>query len=458
MKQLNTLITLALAYPALMLSCTQQQSNTERLNFENFNQQKIVGGSVVSDLEKKPQSVPRSIIQILSDSPDGNYFTCSATLIRQDIIITAAHCVILNEKNEFVAKTQLKLDDPEILEPITVVHYMTHPLFRMGPNSIDGYDVAILKLSRPLPASYSPVPMVSENQIEAFSGNWTALGYGRTEVPDAPVVLRQVPVQRLNIAADDWSLLTQNFNQPSGRQLIIDQSLQKGLCFGDSGGPILTQIGDQSFLIGVNEAVSAEPASAKLCSGKSFASSVLFHRDFILRAIEKLSSAETLPARPLNDRYFNANGYKGGVDLKDLRGATQHLLYAKVYKANDPRTGFLSLPDQGQVLQFTGEEHKDCSKAPRFSKPGVVMSSYIRDLTQKWSSELVKGFVASRKPGELAIDIAISNTEALMRLEPDGRLNVIFEPMQQGGKSADWNTSEVRKTLWKLIDCRDANP
>ncbi|XP_077493934.1 transmembrane protease serine 3-like [Amblyomma americanum] len=104
---------------------------------------RIINGSTVAKTQ-----VPW-LVRIVRHSSHGGGIFCGGSIITRNVIVTAAHCVknsTFNPKGTiyvFYNSTNLS-GNPVILAKRGVVH-------RLYENPFQGYDIALLKLSRPLP-------------------------------------------------------------------------------------------------------------------------------------------------------------------------------------------------------------------------------------------------------------------------------------------------------------------
>ncbi len=164
---------------------------------------------------------------------DGEFF-CTGTLVRQDIVVTAAHCLEELQRPEqvqfFLGTDATNLGSGSLL-PVSA--FRMHPDY---PRDEDA-DIGIMRLGRA--AEVQPIPL---NQAalanEVIGQKATFVGYGavgyKGESDEAGLKRSvEVTVREINPKAFRYS------------------DPDKGTCHGDSGGPAFIDIAGQQRLIGV---------------------------------------------------------------------------------------------------------------------------------------------------------------------------------------------------------------
>ena len=204
---------------------------------------------------------------ITNGQPDGNSHPyvgaahngevfCSGSAISPDIFVTAAHC--FNYSGEKVWVTF----DPEPFAPGNKAKYYTgtwypHPDFCLecapGLPGTDTNDVAVVVLDRPVfQEEYAQLPAEGLVDTLAMGTEVTIVGYGAQFYvpgggPRQPVYLRtRYYAPTLLVASehgisDEYIKLTANPAQGKG-----------GICFGDSGGPDLLEMGGLAIILAIN--------------------------------------------------------------------------------------------------------------------------------------------------------------------------------------------------------------
>jgi secreted trypsin-like serine protease len=182
-------------------------------------------------------------LQYRKPVPGENFgHTCGATLIAPKWIVTAARCLyfgpdITPDTSWF--RVRVGSNDRTAGGTVTdVSRFILHPdyLATIGGKA----DIALVQLARAVPYGVAPI---GSRTPEGTS--LRLLGWGGTCNPwptcannaDFPIGLRQLDTQRTGAgrcAAAD------NFDRPT--ELCVDNPHRRGDCYGDSGGPALTQV------------------------------------------------------------------------------------------------------------------------------------------------------------------------------------------------------------------------
>jgi secreted trypsin-like serine protease len=219
----------------------------------------IVGGVQV------PSSDPIAATTVFlsgADS-DGTYF-CSASIIAQDMLVTAAHCVYGSTEGSLRAIFMQKVtfnDDgtPAFTDISPEVHLVPGATYNPGydPNATgaDQHDIAIVHFSGGLPAGYTTATFMSPSESLSVGETVTLAGYGSTDAinPNEGGELDKVDVTIASMLGST--------------EVVLDQSQGKGACFGDSGGPAFVMSGGQPELWGLTN--RAYPNDVQDCAHES---------------------------------------------------------------------------------------------------------------------------------------------------------------------------------------------
>jgi|SRR5579875_607104 hypothetical protein len=220
-----------------------------------------------------PEFVPY-VVMVLDKTGDSASY-CSASVIAPDIVLTAAHCVSSPSHTQVFYRGQ---DDLILFD---VESLAIHPDYtpNLGERDLASIDLALLRLSRPLPPFFKPVELTDSFQVKAGQPLRIA-GYGiASEVAREPPGLLRTGI--LSVIGP-LSPLFVKLKDPEGRGL--------GGCTGDSGAPIFA-IGSLRL---VAVAIRAKGINGYSCGDVTEAVLIGPQLPWLHKSIEDLSA----PGRP----------------------------------------------------------------------------------------------------------------------------------------------------------------
>lgn len=237
---------------------------------------------VLGTPSRDANGVRRAVVAVENTSGE----LCSGALIAQDLVLTAAHCMMDEASYRIVS-----IDRAFKMQAMNIVAIAIHPAFKRGttPRTQPGVDLAILKLERPLGADFIPFDPQQAATI-ADDDMVTIAGFGvlsekmkrsaRTLRETALVAVGSVQVSnRVQIAVDRTRLA---------------ETLGAGACRGDSGGPVLTGARDNYRLSGIvswsSGALKTTQPSA--CGGLTAITPLVDHLAWVSDASRRLSGRE----------------------------------------------------------------------------------------------------------------------------------------------------------------------
>ncbi len=160
---------------------------------------------------------------------ESSIFTCGVTFLSNDLALTAAHCIKQNS-TIYVGENQFKLEAKENIE---VLEATQHPSWD-GENR--NFDLALMKLEK-----NDRFTDFAEITKPAVGCNYEIVGYGGTEV-DQLLRSDQKIRKSYEICIDAATSNLLYISGPEG-----------GVCFGDSGSPIIEK--NTNKIVGVLSAV-----------------------------------------------------------------------------------------------------------------------------------------------------------------------------------------------------------
>ncbi|WAR12781.1 GRAM-like protein [Mya arenaria] len=201
------------------------------------------GSRIINGMEATPGEFPHQVTLL-----NNGYHSCGGSVIANDWVLTAAHCV----DGQALSSLAVVVDLHDFSNPgssyiwFDIAQIIMHNSYNKGPGGFPN-DMALLRLSR------STQPDITKNIIElapggtSFAGErCTISGWGTTETGTGASILMKTDVNVLTKAQCTvyWgsNILDQHvciWGQ--------DTALGSGSCNGDSGGPLVCR----GFLAGV---------------------------------------------------------------------------------------------------------------------------------------------------------------------------------------------------------------
>lgn len=208
----------------------QVQQNTQG----GFDHSGIIGGRSVS--VRDPEIV--STVGILDQKASG---LCTGTLLSERLVLTAAHCLESEPEHIFVFFTP-KIDKSARGNARGVKAYRKFDGYRPQQGANMGDIALILMEDGPgLPAPYAPVEVLQDFSVLQKGTPIVAVGYGLNKAwikSSGAGVLRKVTLRIMDA-------------QFTETEAAVNQSINEGVCSGDSGGPGYIRLNGKLYLWGV---------------------------------------------------------------------------------------------------------------------------------------------------------------------------------------------------------------
>lgn len=247
-----------------LFGCDKSQVNVDTATLQGNlgSRSQIVGGKLVTATD----SIARSVVLIYILPESGIPQTCTGSFITKQHILTAAHCVS-DIENMSVTQGLDPMNDSE-MKVFKIKKVLRHFSYDENKNT-DRNDIAIITIEEN-DSVIQPVKLPTVDMIKDFSSNkptklkLKSLGYGlsqeSSETPDYK--LRQVQMKFSS--------------QSISNEWMADQETGHGVCFGDSGGPIILQNNGATTIVGVASGVQDN------CHSKSVFMNVFYYLDWIV--------------------------------------------------------------------------------------------------------------------------------------------------------------------------------
>ena len=287
---INTL--LAITLTGLFVSCSPSKQNESYQMTANSNQASILNGVNSTTEYQKNHGIVGIYLLVKGPKGQDGGAICTGTLIRPNVVLTAAHCIASSPEMRLVGgmvfftndmETAIKEMDSGKMDNLrTFAKFKIHERYdNAQTDDQSNHDVGLIRLSSDAPADFKVATILPANLKAKLVPDALLMlsGYGVNTYTKKPGtedefdgagdgILRQVSGIKLTDISSN------------GEELALDQT-KGGACHGDSGGPAFLTVPatatetEKTFLVGVTSR-GEEP-----CNKVSIYSSTLGYTDWI---------------------------------------------------------------------------------------------------------------------------------------------------------------------------------
>ncbi|NAX19156.1 MULTISPECIES: trypsin-like serine protease [unclassified Vibrio] len=278
----------------------------------------IVNGSYASVAEF-PSIASLFFDQIAYNGSYGKGSYCGASLLNNQYVLTAAHCVYGNSANQLftsvVPKLQIETNFPfNILEKARVAE-IYYPSTYNNTTLLD--DIAILKLETPLTmvssADYLTRPTAnSDSTYRSSSETFIAVGHGNTSSNlDTKTSLQQTELTYVPNSSCNYGTGVPDTNLCM-EGAIGSTGLQNATCQGDSGGPLFWHIGGNYIQVGITSFGPNTKCGDPLVTAPSVFTEILDYSTWIESVLLGSEPPKFVATEAKRQAYLNPPSDSGG--------------------------------------------------------------------------------------------------------------------------------------------------
>ncbi|MNJ91036.1 Trypsin [compost metagenome] len=305
MKSLKFLNISGLLALTVVVGCTSAKNDNQNVTLKSDSS--IIGGQPSTKGSAIATSTVALVGVIIDENNQKYQYTCTGSLIRPNVVLTAGHCVPAIPKGGrgavLVVFTQ-DLNQASEKDIRYVTDLVQHPDYALDKEDEDARvnkdaevvvsadtkvqnqeeegelqnanDFAIMKFEGSAPQGYKVANILTDETLLTEGAVVTLAGFGFT---DGVNKVSDGKMNEVQVTVDGHY----------GNEVVLDQSQGKGACHGDSGGPAFLEVKGVQYLWGVTSRGIGKDGKDD-CSLLSLYGKVFSQKDFITKALKQISA------------------------------------------------------------------------------------------------------------------------------------------------------------------------
>lgn len=282
---------LILSLVGVVVGCSSNKSGT----MTNLSLNPVIGGTDV----QKTEAIASFTVGLFDQK---NNFICTGSLISENKVLTAAHCIETTAANLFVVfDLNFKALDSKNMNVLrSAKSVRVHPGYNdkqddSDASVLDTNDIAVIEFEGSLPEGYKPIEFLKDHSLLKRGTPVQVAGFGANKVEEEEVTKRDRNFKkdfangdvictdekfsycfRLDFLGSETlrtaSVEIQGFSE---KEIRLNETKGYGTCVGDSGGPLLLKSESGFSLVGVTSRGSIA------CDGPAIYTNALEYLDWI---------------------------------------------------------------------------------------------------------------------------------------------------------------------------------
>lgn len=276
-------LSMALSAAAVLSACGQSPVNMNAVPLDTG----IVGGQDATGTEPFSKHIVG-----LYDKKIGAI--CTASILSETIVVTAAHCVE-SEPAALVVVFGTDFNSQNIvIQPVE--DYQVSPIWAFRQNQeLNSGDIALVKFAGGLPTGYTPAHFLTDAKKMTNNMDVLLAGFGASKVVKAlDPKSGQMVADHQDAGKLRFVTTTMKNATYSKSEFLTESSKGKSACHGDSGGPAYVEVDGEQVLVGVTSRSVGDDED--MCNVSAAYTSIPFYSSWIVSTSKALNAAK--PAAP----------------------------------------------------------------------------------------------------------------------------------------------------------------